>query len=237
MPYQANKAGYQGKTKGPNYYYGLHGIPILLKDNIGTKDKLNTIDASLALLGLVVPQDANRETEQEKEENSVNLLLSFPQLRRPWCRSYTYLLSYIWANDKTVQEALHIQENQGSIKEWEICNKTLHDLYISDVSSSLVYHENLIKQGYRVLIYSGDHDMNIPYLSTMGWIESLNLTVDSRWKPWFLHGQVAGYRVLYSDKKYQLTYTTIKGAGHTAPEYKPEECLAMITRWLAYYPL
>ncbi|CAB4279039.1 unnamed protein product [Prunus armeniaca] len=53
--YQANKAGYQGKAKAPSYYYGLHGIPILLKDNIGTKDKLNTID----LLGLVVPQDAN----------------------------------------------------------------------------------------------------------------------------------------------------------------------------------
>ncbi|CAB4309499.1 unnamed protein product [Prunus armeniaca] len=52
--YQANKAGYQGKAKAPSYYHGLHGIPILLKDNIGTKDKLNTID----LLGLVVPQDA-----------------------------------------------------------------------------------------------------------------------------------------------------------------------------------
>ncbi|ONH91762.1 hypothetical protein PRUPE_8G135600 [Prunus persica] len=101
--------------------------------------------------------------------------------------------------------------NEGSIKEWERCNKTLQDLYISDVSSSLVYHENLIKQGYRVLIYSGDHGMNTPYVSTMGWIEYLNLTVDSRWKPWFLHGQVAGL-----------------GAGHTAPE---------ISRWLAYYPL
>ncbi|KAI5314749.1 hypothetical protein L3X38_043925 [Prunus dulcis] len=168
-------------------------------------------------------------------KDSANLLLSFPQLRGPWCRSYNYLFSYIWANDGTVQDALHIRE--GSIKEWERCNKTLQDLYISDVSSSLVYHENLIKQGYRVLIYSGDHDMNIPYVSTMGWIESLNLTVDSHWKPWFLHGQAAGYRVLYSDKKYQLTYTTIKGAGHTAPEYKPEECLAMINRWLAYYPL
>ncbi|BFG30865.1 hypothetical protein CerSpe_171390 [Prunus speciosa] len=57
--YQANKAGCQGKAKASNYYYGLHGIPILLKDNIGTKDKLNTIDASLALLGLVVPHDAD----------------------------------------------------------------------------------------------------------------------------------------------------------------------------------
>lgn len=37
---------------------GLHGIPILLKDNIGTKDKLNTTAGSFALLGSIVRRDA-----------------------------------------------------------------------------------------------------------------------------------------------------------------------------------
>ncbi|KAI3960973.1 hypothetical protein MKW92_014648, partial [Papaver armeniacum] len=36
----------------------LHGIPILLKDNIATKDKLNTTAGSFALLNSVVPRDA-----------------------------------------------------------------------------------------------------------------------------------------------------------------------------------
>ncbi|GMJ08857.1 hypothetical protein like AT4G34880 [Hibiscus trionum] len=36
----------------------LHGIPILLKDNIATKDKMNTTAGSLALLRSVVPRDA-----------------------------------------------------------------------------------------------------------------------------------------------------------------------------------
>lgn len=36
----------------------LHGIPILLKDTIATKDKLNTTAGSYALLGSVVPRDA-----------------------------------------------------------------------------------------------------------------------------------------------------------------------------------
>ncbi|XP_041010133.1 probable amidase At4g34880 isoform X2 [Juglans microcarpa x Juglans regia] len=36
----------------------LHGIPVLFKDTIATKDKLNTTAGSYALLGSVVPRDA-----------------------------------------------------------------------------------------------------------------------------------------------------------------------------------
>lgn len=36
----------------------LHGIPFLVKDNISTKDKMETTAGSLALLGSVVPRDA-----------------------------------------------------------------------------------------------------------------------------------------------------------------------------------
>lgn len=36
----------------------LHGIPVLLKDTIGTKDKLNTTAGSYALFGSEVPRDA-----------------------------------------------------------------------------------------------------------------------------------------------------------------------------------
>lgn len=36
----------------------MHGIPVLLKDNIGTADKLNTTAGSFALLGSVVSRDS-----------------------------------------------------------------------------------------------------------------------------------------------------------------------------------
>ncbi|KAK4562350.1 hypothetical protein RGQ29_005002, partial [Quercus rubra] len=55
---QANNADYERKAKVPGSQSRLHGIPILLKDNIATKDKLNTIAGSFALLGSVVPRDA-----------------------------------------------------------------------------------------------------------------------------------------------------------------------------------
>ncbi|KAI8717229.1 hypothetical protein NCS52_00798100 [Fusarium sp. LHS14.1] len=44
----------RGKVRGP-----LHGIPFTVKDNIGTKDSMETTAGSWALLGSVVPRDAH----------------------------------------------------------------------------------------------------------------------------------------------------------------------------------
>ncbi|KAK0863761.1 hypothetical protein LTR87_016035 [Friedmanniomyces endolithicus] len=43
----------QNRTRGP-----LHGVPVLLKDNIGTADQLNTTAGSYALYGSIVPHDS-----------------------------------------------------------------------------------------------------------------------------------------------------------------------------------
>ncbi|XP_073266702.1 serine carboxypeptidase-like 18 isoform X2 [Populus alba] len=146
--------------------------------------------------------------------DDADILLSSPRVPGPWCR--------------------------GTIKDWRRCNKTL--AYSYNVESTVDYHRNLTKQPYRALIYSGDHDMTIPYIGTHEWIESLNLTIKYDWEPWFVDGQVAGYAMLYADNAqeyitYDLTFATVKGGGHTAPEYRPQQCLAMMDRWFDYYPL
>eukprot|EP01018_Ginkgo_biloba_P037546 Gb_24947 [translate_table: standard] len=46
------------RAKDRGHIGGLHGIPVLLKDNIDTKDKLNTTAGSFALLGSKVARDA-----------------------------------------------------------------------------------------------------------------------------------------------------------------------------------
>ncbi len=50
---QLDKERREGRIRGP-----LHGIPVLLKDNIDTADKLNTTAGSYALEGISVAQDA-----------------------------------------------------------------------------------------------------------------------------------------------------------------------------------
>ncbi|KAK4477201.1 hypothetical protein RD792_016415 [Penstemon davidsonii] len=56
--YLAEKVDRERKAKTHGSYSRLHGIPILLKDNIGTKDKLNNSAGSFALVGSVVAKDA-----------------------------------------------------------------------------------------------------------------------------------------------------------------------------------
>ncbi|KVH93354.1 Peptidase S10, serine carboxypeptidase [Cynara cardunculus var. scolymus] len=52
--------------------------------------------------------------------------------------------------------------------------------------------------------------MVVPYIDTLNWIESLNLSVESDWTPWFVNKQVAGYTMKFSKDEYSLTYATVK---------------------------
>lgn len=55
---EADKADLERQRRQKHLTGPLHGIPVLLKDSIATKDKLNTTAGSYALLGSVVPRDA-----------------------------------------------------------------------------------------------------------------------------------------------------------------------------------
>ncbi|KAJ4795736.1 Serine carboxypeptidase 1 [Rhynchospora pubera] len=141
-----------------------------------------------------------------------------------------YLLAKLWANNDIVREALGVRKEIDA--EWNRCTNLLN--YIKNIHSSVPYHLHVTEKGYPALIYSGDHDKNIPYLSTQAWIRSFNFSIRDDWRPWYAGGQVAGFTRRYSNN---LTFATVKGAGHAAPEYKLKECRAMIGRWLAGAPL
>ncbi|XP_028069027.1 serine carboxypeptidase-like 7 isoform X2 [Camellia sinensis] len=145
-------------------------------------------------------------------------------------RINAYKLSHLWLNNDRVREALHIRK--GSTQEWIRCNYGLP--YTKSILDSFQYHVNLSTKGYRSLIYSGDHDMGVPFLGTQAWIRELNYSIVDEWRSWWVQGQVAGYTRTYSNR---MTFATVKGGGHIPIEYKPVECYAMFKRLISNQPL
>ncbi|KAE8663241.1 Serine carboxypeptidase 1 [Hibiscus syriacus] len=74
----------------------------------------------------------------------------------------------------------------------------------------------------------------VPFTGTEAWTRSVGYEIVDEWRPWTSNGQVAGYLQGYD---HNLTFLTIKGAGHTVPEYKPQEALDFYTRFLAGKPI
>ncbi|CAL5370845.1 unnamed protein product [Camellia sinensis] len=133
--------------------------------------------------------DQNGETDRRSlEQQSGNLILSPSKIPEMWCHNFNYALSYIWANDESVQQAWYITE--GTVKDWKRCNKNLD--YTLNVETVLDVHKNLSSYGLQVLVYNGDHDLTVPNTGTQDWIKLLNLTIVSDWRPWLVDGEVGG---------------------------------------------
>ncbi|XP_019156307.1 PREDICTED: serine carboxypeptidase-like 11 [Ipomoea nil] len=162
------------------------------------------------------------------------------------CRVNYHRLSNYWANDPSVQKALHVRK--VSSKKWARCNwNTVSKTYKVTIQDTRQQHAALNAKGYRSLIYSGDHDMIVPFQSTQAWIKGLNYTMYLHWVPYYvIHSKkqghlappflyeeypiLAGYTRNFTSK---MTYATVKGGGHIATEQWPDKCVALISRWIA----
>ncbi|XP_023903562.1 serine carboxypeptidase-like 20 [Quercus suber] len=136
-----------------------------------------------------------------------------------------------WLNDASVRKAIHTEEG-NVLGSWELCSDKIE--YYHDAGSMIKYHRNLTSRGYRALIYSGDHDMCVPFTGSEAWTRSMGYKIVDEWRAWTSNGQIAGFTQGYEKN---LTFLTIKGAGHTVPEYKPREALDLYSRFLSGVPI
>lgn len=132
----------------------------------------------------------------------------------------------LWLNNEAVRKAIHA-ENESVAGTWELCTGRI--IFDHDTGSMIKYHKNLTSRGIRALIFSGDHDMCVPYTGSEAWTRSMGYKIVDEWRPWTANGQVAGYIQGYDNN---LSFLTVKGSGHTVAEYKPREALAFYNRWL-----
>lgn len=136
-----------------------------------------------------------------------------------------------YMNHPAVREALHAKP-LTEMYPFSLCSAKID--YYADAGSMLPIHRNLTMAGYRALIFSGDHDMCVPYTGSEKWTSSFGYSVIDKWRPWYIGDQVAGFTEAYD---HNLTFASIKGAGHTVPEYKPAESLHFFRQFLSAKPL
>eukprot|EP00887_Chlorella_sp_A99_P005471 scaffold1.g5471.t1 len=143
---------------------------------------------------------------------------------------------WAFANDPAVREALHA-EPISTIGPFRECVNGEVIQYTHNEGSMLPVHADLMRAGLRALVFSGDHDMAVPHTGTEAWTAAFaageGMEEVRGWGPWHAGDhQVAGYSIRYRRGAAELTYATVKGAGHMVPETKPAEALAMFSRFI-----
>ncbi|KAA8550107.1 hypothetical protein F0562_001791 [Nyssa sinensis] len=133
--------------------------------------------------------------------------------------SETYVVSYL--NTAEVKKALHA----NLMITWSGCRGIG---WTDSPTTVLPIITDLIANGKRVWIYSGDIDSVVPVTSTRYSINSLNLPIETAWRPWYTNNEVGGYVVGYKG----VTFATVRGAGHQVPSYQPARALTIISSFL-----
>ena len=130
-------------------------------------------------------------------------------------------------NRADVQSALHVEAR----RQWVVCSDEVGGRYEIQDKGSIWAYPNLIKEGIRILIYSGDTDAIVPYNGNQKWIENLKLEIEEPFRQWRVDNDpenVAGYIIKYKG----LTFCTIKGTGHMVPQWKPKEAYYMFKQFI-----
>ncbi|XP_053204883.1 lysosomal protective protein-like [Panonychus citri] len=140
------------------------------------------------------------------------------------CVDDTNLINYLSRSD--VRDALKIP---STLPDWTDCSETVSSNYKMQYPSLKKQVIASIKAGKRGLIYNGDTDMVCDFLGDEWFSDQLGFKQIGEYEPWYVNNQVAGFV-----KHYQgFAYATIRGSGHTVPEYRPAAALYMIEKFLA----
>lgn len=136
-----------------------------------------------------------------------------------------YVNAYL--NDPEVQKALHANITRLNYS-WSSCSRVISN-WVDSPSTILPIIQQILAHGVQILVYSGDTDGRVPVTSTRYSLNVLNLPIKSPWKSWTINSEVGGYTMVYDRN---LTFATVRGAGHEVPSYQPARALVLINSFL-----
>ncbi|CAA3033661.1 serine carboxypeptidase-like 40 [Olea europaea subsp. europaea] len=180
-------------------------------------NEADTIVDSIDIYNIYAPLCSNTSiTDKPKKASIANM---------DPCSDY-YVYAYL--NRPDVQEALHANVTKLD-HDWEACSDLITEW--SDSPSTIIpLLREFMANGLRVWIFSGDTDGRVPVTSTKDSINKMKLAVTTSWHPWFISGEVGGYTQVYEGN---LTFATVRGAGHQVPSYQPVRALSLIMHFLS----
>ncbi|PHU14081.1 Serine carboxypeptidase-like 40 [Capsicum chinense] len=141
------------------------------------------------------------------------------------CSDY-YTIAYM--NRPDVQKALHANVTNIEYATWQPCSDVLTN-WTDSASTIIPLLREFMTNDIRVWIFSGDTDGRVPVTSTMNSIKTMNLPIKTQWHPWYLNGEVGGYTQEY---KGDMTFATVRGAGHQVPSYEAARALSLVMHFL-----
>ncbi|KMT02606.1 hypothetical protein BVRB_9g202910 isoform B [Beta vulgaris subsp. vulgaris] len=121
-----------------------------------------------------------------------------------------------YMNRQDVQSALHANVTKLSYP-WTHCNNNITS-WSDSPSSILPTIKELIAEGLRIWIYSGDTDGRIPVTSTRYTLRKLGLKTLQEWTAWYTNSQVGGWTIEYKG----LMFVTIREAAVDREEEEEE---------------
>lgn len=142
-----------------------------------------------------------------------------------------------YMNLPEVQEALHANTTHLSYN-WTLCSHSSLVYAGADQGIDMKpYLKDILNHGVRLWVYSGDLDSVIPLTGTRMVVNelagSMNLTRTESYRAWYRKGQVGGWTMSYGN----LTYATVRGAGHMVPMTQPTRALLFFESFLSGKPL
>lgn len=130
-----------------------------------------------------------------------------------------------WLNRGDVRKALHIPDTLPS---WDICSDDVGAHYKIVYATMKDVYLKLLSVGLRALVYNGDTDMACNFLGDQWFVEDLGLKATSKYQTWVHNDQIAGFSQQFGN----ITFLTVKGAGHMVPQWAPGPAFQMFQAFI-----
>jgi len=144
------------------------------------------------------------------------------------CLNDTDVVSYM--NSPEVRKALNIPDN---LPRWDICSDQITENYGKQYTDMAPFIKKIVNAQVRVLLYYGDVDMACNFMMGQQFAAGLGFQRQLNKTPWKFNKQIVGFKTQYKG----LTFLTIKGAGHMAPQWRAPETTYAIHQFILNHPI